>query len=143
MYSFLADVVVAAHVGYVAYIVLGQLIIIIGSGLKWQWVRNPWFRFIHLLMIAIVCVEEAMGWRCPLTIWEHSLRQLAGETVVGGSFMGRFLHDLLYIDDVWPEKAIQVLHVAFGVLVTQAFIMCPPRMFTSRWLARKTIDEQK
>jgi hypothetical protein len=139
MYGFLADVVVAAHVAYVLYIVLGQLAIVVGAGWKWQWVRNPWFRYVHLIMIAIVCLEEAMGWRCPLTTWEESLRTLAGQTVTGGSFMGRMLHNLIFISE-WPEKAIQVLHVAFGVLVAQAFIMCPPRKFQ---VGRRLADPQR
>jgi hypothetical protein len=127
MYGILADGMVAAHVAYVAFVVLGQLAIIVGAGLKWEWVRNPWFRGPHLLAIAIVVLEEFMGWRCPLTTWEEQLRLLAGQSIGGGTFMGRLLHDLLFIDDVWPEKAIQVLHVSFGVLVAQSLIMCPPR----------------
>ncbi|QEL15232.1 DUF2784 domain-containing protein [Limnoglobus roseus] len=128
MYGILADAMVAAHVGYVAFVLFGQLAIILGAGMKWQWVRNPWFRGLHLLAIGIVVLEEFMGWRCPLTTWEEQLRLLAGQTIDGGTFMGRLLHDVLFIDDVWPVKAIQVLHVAFGVLVVQALIMCPPRL---------------
>jgi Protein of Unknown function (DUF2784) len=128
MYGFLADAMVAAHVGYVAFVVLGQVAIVIGAGLKREWARNPWFRGLHLLAIGIVVLEEFMGWRCPLTVWEEQLRVLGGQAVEGGTFMGRFLHDLLFIDDVWPTKAIQVLHVAFGALVFQALVMCPPRL---------------
>ena len=128
MYGFLADAMVAAHVGYVAFVVFGQVAIVVGASLKREWVRNPWFRGLHLLAIGIVVFEEFMGWRCPLTTWEEQLRHLAGQTVEGGTFMGRFLHDLLFIDDVWPAKAIQVLHVAFGVLVLQALVMYPPRL---------------
>ena len=128
MYGFLADAMVAAHVGYVAFVVLGQVAIVIGAALKREWARNPWFRGLHLLAIGIVVLEEFMGWRCPLTIWEEQLRVLGGQSVEGGTFMGRFLHDLLFIDDVWPTKAIQVLHVAFGALVVQALVMCPPRL---------------
>ncbi len=128
MYGFLADAMVAAHVGYVAFVVLGQVAIVIGAALKREWARNPWFRGLHLLAIGVVVLEEFMGWRCPLTVWEEQLRVLAGQAIEGGTFMGRFLHDLLYIDDVWPTKAIQVLHVAFGALVFQALVMCPPRL---------------
>ena len=128
MYGFLADAMVAAHIGYVAFVVLGQVAIVIGASLKREWACNPWFRGLHLLAIGIVVLEEFMGWRCPLTVWEEQLRVLAGQAVEGGTFMGRFLHDLLYIDDVWPAKAIQVLHVAFGALVFQALVMCPPRL---------------
>jgi Protein of Unknown function (DUF2784) len=128
MYGILADAVVFVHVAYVAFIVLGQVAIIIGAGLQWNWVRNPWFRGLHLLMIAIVVLEVFMGWNCPLTTWENDLRQLAGQTVAEGTFVGRMMHSLLFLDESWPPRAIQVLHVAFGGLVLQALLMCPPRL---------------
>ncbi len=47
-YGIAADLVVAVHVAYVAYVVLGQLAITVAAPMKWQWARNPWFRFSHL-----------------------------------------------------------------------------------------------
>ena len=51
MYGFLADAMVAAHVGYVAFVVFGQLAIVIGASPKREWARNPWFRGLHLLAV--------------------------------------------------------------------------------------------
>ena len=42
--AYLADGVVALHVSYVAFVVLGQLLILAGVVFRWQWVRNFWFR---------------------------------------------------------------------------------------------------
>ena len=58
MYGFLADLVVAVHVGYVSYVVVGQLLIVIGWMAGWNWVRNFWFRMTHLLAMAVVVFEE-------------------------------------------------------------------------------------
>ena len=52
--AYLADGLVALHVAYVAFIVLGQLLILAGLVFRWQWVRNFWFRLAHLVAIAIV-----------------------------------------------------------------------------------------
>ena len=128
MYGYFADFVVVLHVMYVGYVVLGQLAIIIAAPFKWQWARNPWFRFTHLGAITIVAIEALMGWRCPLTIWEEQLRALGGAALsTGESFMGRLSHGLLYYD--LPEIFFNTLHVAFAVLVFQAVLMYPPRWF--------------
>src|SRR3954469_20208871 len=98
-YGIAADLVVAVHVAYVAYVVLGQLAIMVAAPLKWQWARNPWFRFSHLTAIGIVAYEELRGIRCPLTVWEEQLRLWAGQvTHTSDTFMGRLFHDLLFID---------------------------------------------
>jgi hypothetical protein len=38
-YSFLADVVVALHVAYVGFVVVGLLLILLGLPLRWSWGR--------------------------------------------------------------------------------------------------------
>lgn len=127
-YGIAADVLVGIHVAYVAYVVLGQLAIIVAAPFKWQWVRNPWFRFTHLLAIGIVAYEEIRGLRCPLTVWEEQLRALGGQVFSGSeTFMGRLFHDLLFYDA--PQSVFVVLHLAMAVLVLQALIMYPPRWF--------------
>ena len=95
-YRILADLVVAIHLAVGVFIVLGMAAILLGIVLKWQWVRNFWFRIIHLLMIATVVVESILGVSCPLTDWEDKLREQAGETVEQGTFIGRLLHDILF-----------------------------------------------
>lgn len=129
IYALLADVVVAVHVGYVGYVVLGQLLIIIGAGLGWAWVRNPWFRWTHLLAIAIVAVEAIMKWRCPLSIWEEQLRLLAGQDINSSeTFLGRLFQQILFIHGM-PESFFTTLYLAMFVIVLQGLIMCPPRGF--------------
>src|SRR5215203_2037082 len=100
-YGYAADLIVAIHVAYVAYVIFGQLAIIVAAPMKWQWARNPWFRFTHLLAIAIVATEAIAGWNCPLTVWEGQLRELAGQSFDGStSFMGRMLHDMMFFPNI-------------------------------------------
>lgn len=132
-YGYLADLVVFAHVLYVGYVVVGQLVIMVAAPFKRQWARNPWFRYSHLFAIAVVAWEALNDIRCPLTIWEEKLRDLAGQDIAAGqSFMGRIFHDLLYFPDL-PEIFFNTLHVAMFVVVVQGVLMYPPRWFrTSR-----------
>lgn len=132
-YGFLADVVVVLHVGYVAYVVVGQLAIWLGLLLGCRWARNFWFRATHLLAIAVVALEAAMGWVCPLTRWEDRLRALAGQTTGTGSFMGRLFHDLIFLD--CREWVFDAMHIGFAVVVLGTFVLFPPRR--PRWLGAK------
>lgn len=129
MYGYLADAMVVVHVLYVAYVVVGFLAIVLGAALRAEWARNPWFRWTHLLAIAIVAVEVGMGWECPLTTWEYQLRALAGQDFGGAeSFMGRMFHRILFWPDT-PQIFFDTLHICMMVVVTQAFVMYPPRWF--------------
>ena len=125
MYGFLADLMVAIHVSYVGYVVVGQLLIWLGWAFGRQWVRNLWFRASHLLAIGIVAYEELMDIRCPLSVWEEHFRELAGQPTSGETFLGRMLHSLIFYDfQPWVFEAIYYTALAV-VLLT--LLLCPPR----------------
>jgi hypothetical protein len=75
VHKFWADFLVVIHLGYVGFVIFGLLAILVGLLLRWQWVRNPWFRWIHLVMICIVAAEAVVDFECPLTTWENQLRR--------------------------------------------------------------------
>jgi hypothetical protein len=70
----MADVLVTIHLAFVAFVVLGLLLILVGRACGWRWVRNFWFRTVHLLSIAVVAAEGLAGVECPLTGWERQMR---------------------------------------------------------------------
>ena len=47
----LADVIVVLHAAYVSFVVFGLAAILLGIVFRWSWVRNVWFRAIHLIAI--------------------------------------------------------------------------------------------
>ena len=124
-YRFLADVIVLLHLAYVAFVVLGMAAILVGLARGWRWVRNFWFRAAHFLMIAVVVAESLYGILCPLTDWEDRLRELAGEPNEPGSFIGRWTHELLFVD-ISPS-ALAVCYCLFGLAVLLTLILAPPR----------------
>jgi hypothetical protein len=75
MDSLIGDIIVAIHLAYVGFVIFGLVAILPGALLKWRWVRNPWFRWIHLVMIVIVAAEALVDFECPLTTWERHLRR--------------------------------------------------------------------
>jgi hypothetical protein len=129
-YGFLADVIVAIHVVYMAFVVFGQIAIMAGALLKWGWIRNPWFRLTHLLAILIVALEALFGIACPLTTWEYDLRMAAGQPVSGDSFVGRLLHNVLFYH--LPPWVFTTCYVSFALLVLVTLLWAPPRPWGRR-----------
>jgi hypothetical protein len=127
MYGYLADLLVGIHVAYVAYVVIGQLLIWIGWPLGWKWVRNPWFRWTHLAAIGFVALEEFAGMTCPLTDWEYALRELAGQPFSGETFLARLMHDVLFYQG--PPWVFTAIHLLMAGLVLATFVLFPPRRF--------------
>ena len=124
-YALLADLVVAIHVGYVSYVVLGELAILCGAWWKWAWVRNRWFRVSHLVSITIVALEAIFNIACPLTVWEERLRKAAGEEMGEGTFVGRLLDKLIFYD--LPSWVFTAVYVAFALVVLFSFYLVPVR----------------
>jgi hypothetical protein len=125
IYGYLADAIVVIHCAYIAFVLLGQVGITLGWALKWQWVRNPWFRVAHLAAIGFVAFEAAIDMVCPLTVWENQLRELAGQGKRPGTFMGRLFHDLVFVS--LPSHYFDYIYFGFAALVLATFIFCLPR----------------
>lgn len=124
-YRILADIVVLVHAAYVMFVVLGQVVILVGGVLGWPWVRSALFRGVHLAMILVVVIEAWCGVTCPLTVWEDSLRRLAGETRYEGDFIPHMVHNLLFYDA--PPWVFNLSYTLFGCLVLATLWAVPPR----------------
>ena len=123
-YALAADAIVVIHLLYVAYIVVGLVLIIVGLPRKWNWTRNPWFRVTHLLAILIVVYELIVKANCPLTTWEMQLRGVAGQPLDHSTFMDRLLSFILVANA--PVWLVNSLYFAFGFAIVTLFVFAPP-----------------
>jgi len=120
IYRLLADLVVVFHCAYVAFVVLGLILILVGGVCGWSWVRNFRFRVIHLLSIGIVVLQAWFGIVCPLTTLENWLRIQGSQEPYPGSFIGYWAHDLLFFEaDPW---VFTLVYSWFGLLVLASLI---------------------
>ncbi len=125
LYRLAADAIVIVHFAYVAFVAVGLLVILLGLVCRWRWVRNFWFRTLHLLAILVVAAEAVCGITCPLTTWEQRLRTLAGDTAYRGDFIADLFHRLLFYDlQPW---VFTLGYVLFGLAVLTTFVLAPPR----------------
>jgi hypothetical protein len=116
-YRLLADAILALHVLIVLFVVFGLLLIFIGGGRGWAWVRNPRFRIAHAITISVVVLQVWLGKICPLTTLEMALREKAGDAVYEGGFIAHWLGELLYYD--LPLWVFALAYTLFGAIVAK------------------------
>ena len=119
----MADALLVVHFLIVAFIVGGLLLVWAGAALGWRWVRNPWFRYLHLAAIAFVAAEAVLGVMCPLTVWEDMLR---GE-VRAESFVARWVRYFLYYEA--PPWVFTSAYVAWTLAAVLTLWRVPARPF--------------
>jgi hypothetical protein len=129
----IADLIVSIHFGYVIFVVCGLLVIVLGGVLKWRFIRNFWFRAIHLTMILIVVFEAIFGISCPLTDWEYELRVAAGQkNAASESFVARLIQQIIFYD--FPPIVFTISYCLFGIAVLMSWWLIPPLL---PWKQRK------
>jgi hypothetical protein len=106
--SLLADAVLVLHAAFIAFVLLGGLLVL-------RWRRLAW---LHLPCVAWGILIELSGGICPLTPLENRLRTLAGQQGYGESFIGHYLMPLIYPPGLTPR--IQYLLAAIVLLVNLA-----------------------
>lgn len=95
----LADLVVALHFAFIAFVVAGGY-------LAWRWPRLAW---LHAIALAWGLWILAAGAICPLTPLENALRLRAGGSGYEGGFMQRYLIAVIY-----PPGLTRGMQVALG-----------------------------
>jgi hypothetical protein len=81
-----ADLLVLAHLAFVAFVVAGGFLLA-------RWPRLVW---LHLPAAAWGAFIEFSGGVCPLTPLENQLRVLGGGAAYSGDFVERYLLPVLY-----------------------------------------------
>jgi hypothetical protein len=102
MYRILADLVVGLHFVFVVFVVAGGLLV-----LRW-----PKLAYLHVPVAVYGAAIELVGWICPLTPLENSLRRQAGEGGYSTGFIEHYLLPVLY-----PSALTREIQLLLGVLV--------------------------
>lgn len=117
--------IVAVAVGAVPVFAVGLLT---GCG----WARNFWLRLMHLLFIAFVVGETAIGQECPLTTWEREYRWADGadlHEVDKEPCLARLAHNITFLQFIGSMTIEEMLpyYVTFGLIVLLLWLLGPPR----------------
>ena len=123
----LADVMLVLHALLVLFNVGALPVIWVGHFRGWAFVRNFYFRIVHLLLIGIVAAESLFGIWCPLTSWEQELRS---EPIHQNGFIAHWLHKVLFYD--FPAWVFTAAYLLFFLLVAVTFYIVRPQFPTFR-----------
>jgi hypothetical protein len=101
-YRLLADLVLILHAAFVAFVMLGALLVL-------RWPRVAW---VHVPVALWGAGIEFLGGICPLTPLENHWRRLAGQLGYPGGFVEHYVVAVLY-----PDGLTRRVQVVLGVLV--------------------------
>jgi hypothetical protein len=101
-FQLLADVVVIFHLAFVAFALLGGLLII-------KWKMAAWIHFPAAIWAAFI---EFTGMICPLTPLENFLRRKSGVSGYDTGFIEHYIIPILY-----PESLNNDLQIVLGAVV--------------------------
>ena len=107
-----ADALVVLHLAFVAFVVLGGLLVL-------RWPRLAWAHVPAALWGAWI---ELAGWICPLTPLENQLRAAAGQAQYGTSFVEHYLMPVLYPAALTRELQWLLGGVVVGVNAVVYFV---------------------
>jgi hypothetical protein len=86
VYRWLADIVALVHAAFVAFVLVGGLLVV-------RWRRVMWA---HVPAAIWGTVIEYTGWVCPLTPLENALTARAGQAGYAGGFIEHYVLRALY-----------------------------------------------
>lgn len=137
LYLLCANAILVVHFAFVAFVVVGLLVIWIGYFCRWPFVRNFYFRLAHLLAMGGVVCESLSGIACPLTVWEGRLRLLAGGSQqYEGECMPYWVHRFMFFD--LSQTTFTIIYILFFLLLAASLWFVPPQ-----WPARRSAGTKR
>lgn len=137
IYTFFADALLLLHTLVVLFIIGAFVVIWIGYFKKWHFVRNFWFRVVHMALMGYVAVQTLSGFNCPLTVWENQLRVKGGVAPqYTETFIGHWLGKLLFYEVSLGVFA--VIYTAFFAFVVLTWFRVKPESPRHRRLQEKS-----
>lgn len=125
IYLLLADLILLLHAAVVVFNVASLPLIWLGRWRRWRFVRNFYFRALHVGLMGFVAAQALADEICPLTTWENHLRLRAGEEVsYPGSFIAHWVQRFLYQEA--DARFFAVAYVCFFGLVAATWYWVKP-----------------
>jgi hypothetical protein len=105
LYRFMADAVLALHLAFIVFALLGGLLAI----------RFPWVALVHLPTAAWGAFVELTGRICPLTPLENAFRVRAGDQGYTEGFIEHYLLPIIYPSALTRDVQLWLAGVVIAV----------------------------
>jgi hypothetical protein len=111
--------ILALHLGVIAFNVAGLVVIPLGAALGWRVVRIFWLRLAHLASLGVTALQAVLGRDCFLTVWQSAASGQAPQPLIT-----RFVNSLIY----WPLPiwVFTAAYVAVFVYTAALWRWVPP-----------------
>lgn len=106
-YRLLADLVVVAHLMFIAFVTFGSL-------LAWRW---PRLVLLHVPVVVWAAAIVTIEFTCPLTPLEKDLRERAGTASYRGGFVDHYLDGVVY-----PGRFTALARLLVGLLIVVGYM---------------------
>ncbi|MFQ3651799.1 MAG: DUF2784 family protein [Gemmataceae bacterium] len=120
----LADLIAVSHLAFMAGVLLFPLLVLLGGGLGWSWVRRFWLRLIHLLTVLLVVMQPIVGHECPINEFERTLRGGELRNLQGASPLGAWANQLIYTRK--PLEQLIPVYLSFAAVVVLSWLLVRP-----------------
>lgn len=111
-----SEIVLLSHFCIFLFMILSFFLIPIGYYQKWKWVKNKYYRLIHLILMGIILIETILGFMCPLTILENFLRN----DIETNNKITQIIHQIMY----WDLPSYQFIILYLLSLLYLIFLWC-------------------
>ncbi|MDQ3681203.1 MAG: DUF2784 domain-containing protein [Actinomycetota bacterium] len=123
VYRILADSIVLLHLAFILFVGAGAL-------MAWRWPRLAWA---HLPALAWGVGSLTIGFPCPLTALEQTMRRRGGATEYEGGFIDNYVEDVIY-----PQEHSSVLRTLAAVMIVAGYVGISRRFTRSAQLAGRS-----
>ena len=89
-----SEIFLLFHFFIFLFMILSFFLLALGYYQKWEWVKNRYYRLIHLILMGIIFIETILGFMCPLTILENFLRN----DIEINNKITQIIHQIMYWD---------------------------------------------
>jgi len=120
-FGLFADAVLVLHLGFVAFVLGGGLLV-----LRW-----PAIAWLHVPAAAWGAIIEYAGLLCPLTPLEGGLRARGGQAGYSGGFVEHYVTAALY-----PDGLTRRAQIVLGTLVLAINLTVYAHVLAERWWRR-------
>ena len=117
----LAALILAVHLGIIAFNLFGLVAIPLGAWRGWRFVREPSWRMLHVASLAVVALQAMAGRACLLTVWQD---ELTGSPPGTAPLIMHWINAVLF----WPLPlwVFGIIYIAIFAFVVLLLWLVPP-----------------
>lgn len=122
----LAQIVLAVHMAFALFLILGMVVIPIGALRHWPFVFEFGWRLAHLAVAFAIALQKVLGQTCFLSIWEFNLLERANLAHAHIPLVHMWAINIMHWN--MPLWFFTVLYIGILLYIVWLWRVVPPRV---------------